>query len=309
MPTLYRPQKKKEIFKAKLENDAIQQNWRDYEIQRKERREDFDLKIKELQNKQYFYIHASDEIGITEALHQRIAALEVALGETQSELHSLHERNQRLLVQNEELKKSMCKIQTSAEEEEEFISNTLLKRIETLQKEKQALLVKVEAEEEKITNQLQKKLNQLQREKVQMEITLEQEQECIVNKLQKQVEELKQNQMKSRYTSTENLTRLTSTADLSPSQTVVEMLKAENDALKSKMSEIKLSVDTWAANASSQYSTLYEYAKSKVPDMEEFPGRLPPFPSFTAPDLKSPASSKSAHPQLQKRLSGRIPFS
>ncbi|KAJ3262067.1 hypothetical protein HK103_003923 [Boothiomyces macroporosus] len=203
----------------------------------------------------------------------------------------------------------MVKIQTSAEEEEEFISNTLLKRIETLQKEKQALLVKVEAEEEKITNQLQKKLNQLQREKVQMEITLEQEQECIVNKLQKQVEELKANQMKSRYTSTENLTRLTSASDIPPSQTVVEMLKAENDALKGKISEIKSTVDTWTAQASTQYKSLYDHAKAKGLDLEEFPGRLLVFPSFSAPELKSPASSKVAQPQLQKRLSGRIPFS
>ncbi|KAJ3274920.1 hypothetical protein HDV01_001784 [Terramyces sp. JEL0728] len=198
-----------DLERAKLENDAIQQNWISYEKQRKERREAFDSKIKELQRIQYPEFDNSDEHGITEALTQRIAALEVMLGETQSELHSVHESNQKLSAQNGDLKKTMCKLQTSAEEEEEFISNTLLKRIETLQKEKQALLVKVEAEEEKITNQLQKKLNQLQREKVQMEITLEQEQECIVNKLQKQVEDLKANQLKSRYTSTEKYLDLT----------------------------------------------------------------------------------------------------
>jgi predicted nuclease with TOPRIM domain len=78
-----------------------------------------------------------------------------------------------------------------AEQEEEFISNRLLKRITGLKKEKGELLLQVEQEEEYMTNMLQKKLNQLQREKIDMENSLEQEQEYIVNKLQKQLESMK----------------------------------------------------------------------------------------------------------------------
>jgi DNA-directed RNA polymerase subunit L len=47
------------------------------------------------------------------------------------------------------------------EQEEEFISNKLLKHINSLKKEKGELLVQVEQEEEHLTNMLQKKLAQV----------------------------------------------------------------------------------------------------------------------------------------------------
>jgi coiled-coil domain-containing protein 6 len=46
------------------------------------------------------------------------------------------------------------------EQEEEKISNVLLKKIDTLQKERAHILRTVEEEEEYITNTLQKKLDQ-----------------------------------------------------------------------------------------------------------------------------------------------------
>jgi DNA-directed RNA polymerase subunit L len=85
-----------------------------------------------------------------------------------------------------------------------------------LRKEKSELLLQVEQEEEYLTNTLQKKLNQvrlrcaafeipgiltpwrlvaqLQKEKIDMENALEQEQEYIVNRLQKQLDSLRQQQ-------------------------------------------------------------------------------------------------------------------
>ncbi|CAH1757545.1 14557_t:CDS:10 [Entrophospora sp. SA101] len=69
------------------------------------------------------------------------------------------------------------KTHASAEQEEEFISNKLLKRISNLKKEKGELLLQVEQEEEYLTNTLQKKLNQLQKEKIDMENAFEQEQD------------------------------------------------------------------------------------------------------------------------------------
>ncbi len=128
-------------------------------------------------------------------------------------------------------------MQASAEQEEEYISNLLLKRISNLQSEKQDLLLKLEAEEEMITNQLQKKLNQLQREKVQMEISLEQEQEHMVNRLQKQLDDLRGLNSRSRKPSGEYKLNdrapfekrhsSASLIDIPPSSSVVEMLRAE----------------------------------------------------------------------------------
>ncbi len=51
--------------------------------------------------------------------------------------------------------------QAQAEQEEEFISNTLLKKIHILKKEKEALAMNYEQEEEFLTNDLSRKLAQV----------------------------------------------------------------------------------------------------------------------------------------------------
>lgn len=51
--------------------------------------------------------------------------------------------------------------QAKAEQEEEFISNTLLKKIQALKKEKESLAHHYEQEEECLTNDLSRKLNQV----------------------------------------------------------------------------------------------------------------------------------------------------
>lgn len=48
--------------------------------------------------------------------------------------------------------------QAKAEQEEEFISNTLLKKIQTLKREKEVLAQNYEQEEECLTNDLSRKL-------------------------------------------------------------------------------------------------------------------------------------------------------
>lgn len=53
------------------------------------------------------------------------------------------------------------KQQARAEQEEEFISNTLFKKIQALQKEKETLAVNYEKEEEFLTNELSRKLMQV----------------------------------------------------------------------------------------------------------------------------------------------------
>ena len=51
--------------------------------------------------------------------------------------------------------------QAKAEQEEEFISNTLLKKIQALKKEKEMLAMNYEQEEEYLTNDLSRKLLQV----------------------------------------------------------------------------------------------------------------------------------------------------
>lgn len=80
--------------------------------------------------------------------------------------------------------------QAKAEQEEEFISNTLLKKIQALKKEKETLAHHYEQEEECLTNDLSRKLHQLRQEKCRLEQTLEQEQECLVNRLMRKIEKL-----------------------------------------------------------------------------------------------------------------------
>jgi len=92
--------------------------------------------------------------------------------------------------ENKELRKASVNIQARAEQEEEYISNKLLKKIQSLKKEKETLANNYEREEEYLTNDLSRKLNQLRNEKVQLEQTLEQEQEHMVNKLMRKIEKL-----------------------------------------------------------------------------------------------------------------------
>ncbi|KAG0052443.1 hypothetical protein BGZ83_002609 [Gryganskiella cystojenkinii] len=95
---------------------------------------------------------------------------------------------------NQVLRQKQANMHAVAEQEEENISNRLLKRISGLKKEKGELMLQVEQEEEYLTKTLQKKLTQLQKEKVDMENALEQEQEYIVNRLQKQLDAMRMEQ-------------------------------------------------------------------------------------------------------------------
>ena len=104
------------------------------------------------------------------------------------------------------MRQASVHIQAKAEQEEEFISNTLLKKIQSLKKEKESLALNYEQEEECLTNDLSRKLNQLRQEKVQLEHTLEQEQECLVNKLMRKIEKL-ETETNSKQTTLDQLRR------------------------------------------------------------------------------------------------------
>lgn len=88
------------------------------------------------------------------------------------EIDSLKQRIKSLVEDNVSLRRASVSIQAKAEQEEEFISNTLLKRIQVLKKEKETLALNYEQEEECLTNDLSRKLNQLRAEKVNVVIML-----------------------------------------------------------------------------------------------------------------------------------------
>ena len=82
------------------------------------------------------------------------------------EIDTLKLRIKSLTEENKSLRRASVSIQAKAEQEEEYISNTLLKRIQVLKKEKETLALNYEHEEECLTNDLSRKLNQLRAEKV-----------------------------------------------------------------------------------------------------------------------------------------------
>mmetsp|Transcript_51542 Transcript_51542/g.102579 ORF Transcript_51542/g.102579 Transcript_51542/m.102579 type:complete len:418 (-) Transcript_51542:380-1633(-) len=100
--------------------------------------------------------------------------------------HEKH-RNTQLTAQLKRQTQLQGRLQLQAEQEEEYITNKLMKRLEALKQEKEDLARQVEVEEEMITNALTKKLQKVKEEKIHLENQLEQEQEYIVNKLQKQL--------------------------------------------------------------------------------------------------------------------------
>jgi coiled-coil domain-containing protein 6 len=125
-----------------------------------------------------------------EQLDKRISSLLQENRVYKIEIETFKMRIKALQEENKELRKASVNIQARAEQEEEYISNKLLKKIQSLKKEKETLANNYEREEEYLTNDLSRKLNQLRNEKVQLEQTLEQEQEHMVNKLMRKIEKL-----------------------------------------------------------------------------------------------------------------------
>jgi len=121
---------------------------------------------------------------------KRIDSLQQQNRVLKAEVETCKLRIKSLQEENHNLRQASVNIQARAEQEEEYISNTLMKKIHTLKKEKESLALNYEQEEECLTNDLSRKLNQLRNEKVELEQTLEQEQEAQVNKLMRKIEKL-----------------------------------------------------------------------------------------------------------------------
>ncbi|KAJ3159980.1 hypothetical protein HDU86_001245 [Geranomyces michiganensis] len=173
------------------------------------------------------------------ALNEKLEAQQAIIKKLKFELEMECGHVNILRAENQKLRQMTVELQASAEQEEEYIANKLMKRINNLKKEKGELLLKVEQEEEMITNTLQKKLSQLQKEKIDMEVALEQEQEFIVNRLQKQLESLRMQQ--SAGAAPRKISHATShspnasMSDFPASPGITEVLRAEINAIKAKL--------------------------------------------------------------------------
>uniref|UniRef100_A0A1S4N1R8 Uncharacterized protein n=1 Tax=Pediculus humanus subsp. corporis TaxID=121224 RepID=A0A1S4N1R8_PEDHC len=161
-----------------------------------------------------------------EQLQKRIESLQQQNRVLKVELETYKLRVKCLQEENHSLRQASVIIQAKAEQEEEFISNTLLKKIQALKKEKETLAHHYEQEEECLTNDLSRKLNQLRQEKCRLEQTLEQEQECLVNKLMRKIEKLE----------AETLTKQTNLEQLRREKVELEnTLEQEQEALVNKL--------------------------------------------------------------------------
>ncbi|VDM75729.1 unnamed protein product [Strongylus vulgaris] len=77
------------------------------------------------------------------------------------QLREMQKNYDNLLSVNKQIKETYVKIYAKAEQEEEYISNILLKRIQKLKNDKETLAQKYEQEEEFLTNDLMRKIKQV----------------------------------------------------------------------------------------------------------------------------------------------------
>jgi hypothetical protein len=110
---------------------------------------------------------------VCEELQARVAALEKALEAKRQTVAALTEHKRTL-------KHSFVELHATLEQDEEFISNTLLKRIRALEAQRQALEVTGID-----TAHLEAQLRSLKQDKIDLENLLDEETEYIVNKLTK----------------------------------------------------------------------------------------------------------------------------
>uniref|UniRef100_A0A0K0D3R3 DUF3498 domain containing protein n=1 Tax=Angiostrongylus cantonensis TaxID=6313 RepID=A0A0K0D3R3_ANGCA len=99
------------------------------------------------------------------------------------QLREMQKSYDNLLHVNRQIKETYVKIYAKAEQEEEYISNILLKRIQKLKNDKETLAQKYEQEEEFLTNDLMRKIKQLQTERDLLEGNVKNEQANVIDGL------------------------------------------------------------------------------------------------------------------------------
>ncbi|KAI6241020.1 hypothetical protein M3Y99_00413100 [Aphelenchoides fujianensis] len=104
----------------------------------------------------------------------------------------------RLEILNKQMRETNVKMQARVEQEEEYISNMLLKRIQKLKSDKESIALKYEEEEENLTNTLSKKLFQLEKQRDELLNRISHDQSTTIDslllKVRKLEAEVRQNQ-------------------------------------------------------------------------------------------------------------------
>ncbi|EJD76107.1 coiled-coil domain-containing protein 6 [Loa loa] len=124
----------------------------------------------------------------------------------EEEISGLRARNESLQQLNKTIREKSVRLHAKAEQEEEFISNMLLKRIQKLKNDKEALALKYEQEEEFLTNDLTRKLSQLQNERDELAGQVEAEQSWVVDTLLVKIRKLEA-EISANHTALEQLRR------------------------------------------------------------------------------------------------------
>lgn len=228
------------------------------------------------------------------------------------EVDTLKLRIKALTEENKSLRRASVSIQAKAEQEEEFISNTLLKRIQTLKKEKETLALNYEQEEECLTNDLSRKLNQLRAEKVKivvcvkkyilnkhtfntqvnLEHTLEQEQEALVNKLMRKIEKL-ESETQRKQSNLEQLRHekieLENTLE-QEQEALVNKLWKRMDKLETEKRDLQDKLENLSAASVCSASDLSNHSSSQQMTPAQSPG---PAPMSPASAMAAPSTSAS----------------
>ncbi|PNH04551.1 Coiled-coil domain-containing protein 6 [Tetrabaena socialis] len=141
-------------------------------------------------------------------------------------------------------------VQKQIEQEEEYITNKLMKRLDQLKKEKAVLASEVAQEEEFLTNTLQKRLDKLTKEKVDLENRLEAEQEYVVNKLRKSIEQLsvEKNKLMCEKVELENQLECEQEYILNRLQKQVDKLASDKLSLQKEKAELQRTVSDLGAS-------------------------------------------------------------
>ncbi|KAJ6224201.1 hypothetical protein RDWZM_002746 [Blomia tropicalis] len=213
------------------------------------------------------------------------------------EIETLKLRIKSLIEENKSLRRASVSIQAKAEQEEEFISNTLLKRIQILKKEKETLALNYEHEEECLTNDLSRKLNQLRAEKVQLEHTLEQEQEALVNKLMRKIEKL-ENETVRKQSNLEQLRRekieLENTLE-QEQEALVNKLWKRMDKLETEKRDLHDKLETLSAASGCSMSEISNQSSSVQMTPAQSPGPQPMSPATPSTQTSTiPAATTSS---------------
>lgn len=122
---------------------------------------------------------------------EEVSALREELSTMKAQLTREKKRREAAEEHVKELRRESTLNQIRVEEEEEMISNKLMKRLSELKQEKEQIARASESDSEWVTNSLSQRLEDLQRQKHRIIAAAEEENEFIVNRLNKELDALR----------------------------------------------------------------------------------------------------------------------